>query len=776
MDGLSGDEEAEARSTAEVRRPQAGFRTPHAIFRPDGEGLPSTAESPATGGGPGGRLGLKFPTAVLLLYALAIVIATYPRATMGRDSLPGYRVDPLQHIWVMNWYKSCLAEWKSHVYCPDIQYPTGAPLSNFSPMLFQTLLFVPLSSVLKDDVLTYNVIWFFAFVFSGFSVFVLAWTVLRDRLGATFAGLVGMLCTPMMLRGHGHLELMFAGSMSLFLAAWVGWVDRPSRSGLIASAGLYAMTALCAAYFAAFAVVPAVIYVAWRLVGAGRSGAWPWLRRRAWWFAAFLGLVVPALILTFSAQIWAVGRGISMSRPLSEYERFGAPIWSYALPTVLHQMFAVFPFDGYDTMGYPGIECGAYLGAVTLFLIAFSAFRGVSFSGSRYWWFACATLAVLSIGAYWKVGTHRVPMPGLWLREYVPIFRSIRAPARFNLLVCGIAAVLAGSGLARLLAGFKRPWARGVVFLSAVVLLVADLSMIPFGSDAVTLSMPDCYAWIRERNPRAAILEAPVFSSGHPHPMTTTCAYWQSSHRLRTSSGYSGFINAAFDDLMVDDSPWAAFSLLDPQALARPDSLTIGIVPNMAFSDYAWMVAARSRFDYIVLHRWDDAFNERLPAFARLAELLRAALVFEDKNTLVYDTKKLAAPSRPALRCEGGWRVFRERGGPPRRVVEKEGQIAVYLPESAPSLVLSMEARSLRHPRRVVLREGERVLARWEIGPDPVLTFTSPPLGLPAGMHTLTLESDADERPRTPADQAASWDTGRYSLLVRKLELRAASP
>ena len=177
-------------------------------------------------------------------------------------------------------------------------------------------------------------------------------------------------------------------------------------------------------------------------------------------------------------------------------------------------MFAVFPVNVYDPVGYPEVECAAYLGVVTMLLIGYSAFHRVTFSRSRFWWLAFGGLAVLSMGAYWRVGSHKIPMPGLWLREYVPIFQSIRVPARFNLLVCGIAAVLAGSGLVRLLARFRTPRARGAVFGSAIILLVADMNMVPFSADTIRPTMPACYAWIRERNPRAALLEAPVIHSG----------------------------------------------------------------------------------------------------------------------------------------------------------------------------------------------------------------------------------------------------------------------
>jgi hypothetical protein len=65
----------------------------------------------------------------------------------------------------------------------------------------------------------------------------------------------------------------------------------------------------------------------------------------------------------------------------------------------------------------------------------------------------------------------------------------------------------------------------------------------------------------------------------------------------------------------------------------------------------------RSHFYYILLHRWDDTINERLSAFQKLVALLRDALVFEDANTLVYDVKKLAAPSRSVPFCGSSGRL-----------------------------------------------------------------------------------------------------------------------
>jgi len=736
----------------------------------------NVAEAPGEGGG---RLGWKTPLAALLFYGLVIAIATYPRINELGSSLPGTRVDPLNHIGVMKWYKSCLLEGKSYLVNPGLQHPTGFPLALNSPMILQAGIFLPLSVAFADDYVCYNVLWFLGFLFSGMSVFVLGWAVLRDRAAAGFAGLLGMICTPMMMRGHGHLELMFAGSMGLFLASWLGFVDRPSRRTLVLAASAYLLGALGAAYFAVLPIVPAVLYVAWRAVSEGRSQGWRggirWLVGRTGWFGGFVGLVVPGLLLIFSSQFYASARGLSMERPLAAFARYGTPAWSYLTPTSHHAASAASSVNAYYAAGYPEGECASYLGVVTLLLIGYAAVRRVRFPRAGYWWLALASAVVLSLGAYAELGTHRVPLPAFWLRQTVPMFKSLRAPCRFNLLAGVLAALVAAAGFRRLMVGIRRPWVRALVGSAAVALVVADLAMVPFQSDPIRRPIPGCYEWIRARNPRAAILEAPLLSSGCPHPLTETCAYWQSFHGLRSSSGYSSFINIDFDDLMVDHSPFAAGTLFNPAAFDHPESQSVGVVSDVSVRDYAWLVAKRAKFDYILLHGWDDSVGIRSPSFLKLAKALQGALVFSEPMVLVYEAARLPEPTRPVLLCDEGLRCWRGRPGPPIRVMGRSGRVTAFVPDAVAKQVFTLEARAFRRPRTITLAVGDRELARWDLGPGEFRTLESPPIALPGGLQTLTLRSDGEDAPATPDEEPCEWDTRPYGVQILKLGLKPAS-
>ena len=98
------------------------------------------------------RLGWKAVAIAGVLYAICASLATWPRILWFQTALPTLG-DPLQHLWIMRWYKTCLLEWRSVVICSEIQYPIGAPLGCFSPLHFQSLLYIPLSFAIKNDVL-----------------------------------------------------------------------------------------------------------------------------------------------------------------------------------------------------------------------------------------------------------------------------------------------------------------------------------------------------------------------------------------------------------------------------------------------------------------------------------------------------------------------------------------------------------------------------------------------------------------------------------------------
>ena len=201
-------------------------------------GRRGTAEAVALGGP-----GLRTLAGWAVGHLVALVAATWPVVPRMAVALPGGNIDPAMHLWVIRWYRTCLAEGRPPWFCGSLQGPVGAPLGLFSPLQLQAMLCWPLSRLIGDDVIIYNVLWIVGFLLTGLGTSFLAWEVVRDRRIAFLGGLSAMLCGSMTVHAFGHLELLYLGGFPIFLVAWLRFVDRPGVKRLCATAAAFVLLA-----------------------------------------------------------------------------------------------------------------------------------------------------------------------------------------------------------------------------------------------------------------------------------------------------------------------------------------------------------------------------------------------------------------------------------------------------------------------------------------------------------------------------------------------------
>lgn len=690
------------------------------------------------------RLG---PAALLVIaagYTAALAAATWPFArTFGRQ-LPGGYCDALTHLWTMRWYRRCLVEGISPFVCDGIQYPVGAHIGTFPPMHAQSVLYFVLSNFL-DDVASYDAIWLVMFLGTGLATAWLATRACGDRACGAIAGLAAMLSTPMLMHGQGHLELIAVGGFPLFLGAWLAWLDRPTTGRALASAATYLLMATGAPYFFLMGAFPAALAAGWGLWTAGRGGRLAWIKPRLPGFALFAAIAGVGVGVLFAGQIRAVIDGVPMERPRTMFDLYGAPWWSYLVPTAGGAWGRILPTDVYATTGYGfrQVECASYLGVVTLGLLAVGAIVGTGLPRARLWWAMLGLMVVMSMGANVEVFGVKVPMPAGWLRDAFFPMRFVRVPARFNLFAVVVAAVIAASTLRRLLDRLPGGASvRSAALIAVAALIVVDLGQSPFLTTTPPAE-PAVYAALVAASPPGqppAFLDAPAYRVICPFAQAA-CGYWQSNHHGRTTAGYSANANAAQEALLGHGSPFADDLLMDPAYLADPAApRSFDIVADVRFADYTWLYMTTHRLDYLVMHRW--VMPPTWVAPRRAEAILAAAQVADDGLASAFALAKLPPPTAPALVCADGWLDRGWRGDRNSRGLASGGRLAAYRPPSSPPLVFAFEAASVGRPRLARLLAGDRELARWTIAPTTYARYESPPLDLPAGLSDLRLAAD----------------------------------
>ena len=131
-----------------------------------------------------------------------------------------------------------------------------------------------------------------------------------------------------------------------------------------------------------------------------------------------------------------------------------------------------------------------------------------------------------------------------WLFEHVPLFRALRSPARFGILVVLCLAVLSAYGMAALLDRIGSAKRRVGVTAAVVMLLMTEFSSRPPIVPVPAPSKVDAYLALK---PPAVIVELPLISPyGIWGSLDWLYMYQGLPHFHKMLNGYSGYAPASF--------------------------------------------------------------------------------------------------------------------------------------------------------------------------------------------------------------------------------------
>jgi hypothetical protein len=301
-------------------------------------------------------------------------------------------------------------------------------------------------------------------------------------LAALFAAALFMLGGVFAQRlTHGHFEWIAIAWMPHVLASLHHASERlelrPVALGGLAFAFLFLDGGPYQfAFFSLFAGAYAVVLA----IQAGRL--------RPVWAVAALGVVGASLA---ALKLFPVYEMVSrFPRPTDAVNFYGAPF----VPTageILQQMF-LSRDQGHDPsrwMPYV-LNVGCYVGWVPLLLAAWGAATNLR---RNLPWLALATLFL------WIVMGPASPVDAWAVLHELPFLSSLRVPARFNVYLLMLIALMAGEGLQRWVRGGAAGSRRAVIAAALVALVAADLAWVNGQTLRVAFSVPPMELPRRER-------------------------------------------------------------------------------------------------------------------------------------------------------------------------------------------------------------------------------------------------------------------------------------
>jgi hypothetical protein len=465
-----------------------------------------------------------------LAYLLTAVVFTWPLVLRINSSVYGVRGDHFVQLWETWWRKNALLKGESLTFTDLIYAPSGFDFSKVPvqplPTIFNLILALP-----TNEVLALNILLLLSFPLSGLAVYFLVKHLVRDKLAASFSGLVYAFSMYHFSHAWEHSTLISIYWMPFYILTLVNFDQKKTARNAFFAALLLTVVLWDNFYYGFITATFTAFFFLFRL----RS----WLNvpfiKRAFLFAFLVALFASPVLLPMlrSSSVGgaSTSRNSSFERSEHDLNWFSARPWFYVLPSTEHPLLGRYskralawiaqqpPY--FLTQPYSGKEHNLYLTMTALILAALAvlvAFRRRKESNSvsvcqrrqrRQWYqwvwpflFLGMTMAIFSAPPYATISLHKIYFPSHFLHKFIPMFRAY---ARFGVLVLLCVSVLAGFGL-HLLLDRLSPQKQ---YLLTVLFSLIVLFEVWLPSFNVDLTPPEAYRWLAKQPGDFIVLEFP---------------------------------------------------------------------------------------------------------------------------------------------------------------------------------------------------------------------------------------------------------------------------
>lgn len=413
------------------------------------------------------RLGL-FPVG---LYTVLFVGLTYPLIYQFSTHFFADQGDGLQNVWNIWWVHKAVTELGQSPWSTGyLHYPYGVSLYGHTLNAFNGYLAIPLMRWLTL-VQAHNSIVLFSFAVGGLTACWLAYDVTRAYRPSIIGGAVFTFANFHFAHAEGHLQLVSLEWIPLFILLWRWLLREPRWLTALAAAGALYLTLLCDYYYFMYAVMAALLIVAWRIFQT-RSLVF-WLKRD---YLPALGLFSVAALLTSGLHIEALFT-LNRADPLvgahADLE-FSTDLLAPIIPGG-HWRFAWLTEPYWSRLPGNIHESSVHLGVAVVLLILLVPFwrKRVATPDLGLWYSMLLVFFGLSLGPtlqIWGQQTAWTAMPYSWLVKVAPPLQLSGVPVRMMVMVTLCASVIAA-------VGFKYLIQRGRLSQSFCVLLLVLLTL-----------------------------------------------------------------------------------------------------------------------------------------------------------------------------------------------------------------------------------------------------------------------------------------------------------
>lgn len=201
---------------------------------------------------------------VILLFLVLVFLFTLPFSVHIGDHLLAIPVDNLLNAYIMAWDAHALVTNPAVLFQANFNYPSRDALA-FSEHLFTLgLLSLPVHLVTRNPILAHNLLLLIGFALCGYTMYLLAKYLTRNRLAALAAGFFfAFVPYHFSTIVHVHVTLYFL--QPLVLLFLIRYFEEGGKRFLFGFGSAFLAQALLSWYQLAFSTIPVAFYLVWRL-------------------------------------------------------------------------------------------------------------------------------------------------------------------------------------------------------------------------------------------------------------------------------------------------------------------------------------------------------------------------------------------------------------------------------------------------------------------------------------------------------------------------------
>lgn len=502
----------------------------------------------------------------VLFFVFLTLIFTFPVCFKMNSILYGplYGTDSRGTIWQLWWGKYSYEQGLRYAFHSTIAAPFGNDVSDF-PQGFLWSLIIRWLPIATNEVFAYNFVLLVSFFLSSFFVYMIAYSLTKNRAAAFVSGFIFGFCPYHFQRSWEHFSLAQIQWPALYFFALLKLYKSLHWKNIVffvVAATLVLHLEFNYAYVvfvltALFLCSVFLLNVFDNLVSRAKNVAtFKGVLRRDCRFLLFLFISGFFLFLLNANFLLSIMKATShastgfvglVDRPFHYLFSQSARPLSYFIPSSANPILGSVAkaLEGSIFYGRGPIEQTLYLGWIPILLgwlawkqrLHFVSDKQNGFDGHFYirlFLIISAGAFIFSLPPYYSFGFFKIYFPSFFMYKLLPMFRAY---ARFGLMVILLISILAGMGVSFLLA-IKKIRHQKIMMSIIVILLLFEFNNIPPLRFVDSNAAPQVYQWLAQQKGAFIIAEYPLgeAATGETY-VELDYLYYQRIHRKRLVNG-----------------------------------------------------------------------------------------------------------------------------------------------------------------------------------------------------------------------------------------------